>query len=234
MSYKHARHLETGIRLIIWYSVATYVVELFLKSEDSLSGPLFFLWSERLVATLFTLEIVWRYRDAVNRNQLKEYLTGMFWVDLVSVLPFWLGFFVSDTHLDVIRTLRMLRLLKLYRYNQQLQLLGQVFVSVAPFLKSACASMFILSMFAASMIHIAEKDLQPDKFGHIGNCLWFCLTSATTVGYGDMSPATPLGKLVTVCVLYGPAIFVCAAVVGIVGSAYQTAIENQKQQKELS
>ena len=45
-----------------------------------------------------------------------------------------------------------------------------------------------------------------------------------------MSPATPLGKCITIGVLYGPGIFLCAAVIGIVGAAYHEAIKEDEKE----
>ena len=55
--------LETIFRYLVWYSVGMYFVEeIWLGTEDSLQGPPFFLWSERVVAGLFTIEYLLRWK----------------------------------------------------------------------------------------------------------------------------------------------------------------------------
>jgi voltage-gated potassium channel len=50
----------------------------------------------------------------------------------------------------------------------------------------------------ASLLYAVERDVQPDKFGTIPQAMWWAIVTLGTVGYGDVVPVTPLGKLVTV------------------------------------
>jgi voltage-gated potassium channel len=115
--------LELLSQAAILYSLATYIIEIqFVGSEHSRQGPSFFLWSERTVAVLFTLEYGLRWLSARDRRRYP--LTALAIVDLLAILPFYIGFLVDLRVLRLIRTLRLLRLLKLYRYNAALQSLG--------------------------------------------------------------------------------------------------------------
>ena len=55
--------------------------------------------------------------------------------------------------------------------------------------------MVVLLVFASSLMHVIEQDAQPEAFGNIPAAMWWAVVTLTTVGYGDVSPATPLGKL---------------------------------------
>ena len=155
--------VERALHWIIWLNIFAYLTELGI-SENSRVGPAFFLWLERTIAMIFTLELFVRSHHAV-RTQGWGYFKAMFWVDLVSVVPFWVGFFVPPQHLDVIRSMRVLRMMKLYRYNDQIQVLVVAFGRCAGALKNAAVCLFIISLFAASLLHIVEKDGQPETFG---------------------------------------------------------------------
>src|SRR2546421_4367292 len=101
------RLLELFVQVLIFYSLLMYFLELeFTISERSVG---FWLWSERIVATLFTIEYITRW--VVSRSWLYP-LRPMALVDLVAILPFYVGFFVDLRSLRLVRTLRVLRLFK--------------------------------------------------------------------------------------------------------------------------
>lgn len=53
----------------------------------------------------------------------------------------------------------------------------------------------LVMIFAASTIYLVEHDAQPEAFGSIPAAMWWAVCTLTTVGYGDVTPITPLGKL---------------------------------------
>ena len=50
----------------------------------------------------------------------------------------------------------------------------------------------------ASLLYAIERNVQPDKFGTIPQAMWWAIVTLGTVGYGDVVPVTPLGKIVSV------------------------------------
>jgi voltage-gated potassium channel len=50
-------------------------------------------------------------------------------------------------------------------------------------------------LFGATALYWAEGDIQPDRFGSIPRALWWAVATMTTIGYGDVYPITPLGKV---------------------------------------
>ncbi len=93
--------------------------------------------------------------------------------------------------LSVLRILRLFRLLKLVRYSPALQTLKRVVAHEW----RALLLMMMLLLFAATMIYFLERDAQPQNFGSIPASAWWALETLTTVGYGDVIPATALGKV---------------------------------------
>ena len=55
--------------------------------------------------------------------------------------------------------------------------------------------MMVLLLFASTGIYFLEREAQPDTFGSIPAAAWWALATLTTVGYGDVVPVTPLGKV---------------------------------------
>jgi len=218
------------IKPLIWLTVALLFWEIGLKTSHSTD---FFLWAERCIAVVFTLEYFARwYEDKVHPDGSFDVgvnypLSAMGVIDLLSVLPFWLGFCVPVGWLGWIRALRIIRLLKMFRYWRSLQLVALGFYRAWPFLKPLLFALLIVTLFAAVIIYECEHIAQPDKYGEIGNCFWFALVSATTVGYGDMSPVTPIGKMCAAIILFVPAIFIFSAVVGTIGGSFQASMATE-------
>ena len=52
------------------------------------------------------------------------------------------------------------------------------------------------ALIAATLMHVVEGEVQPEKFGTILNSMWWAIVTIGTIGYGDVVPVTALGKLV--------------------------------------
>ena len=153
---------------------------------------------------VFSIEYVLRLWSAVDipmlsrlphwRARLRFALRPIMIIDLLAVLPWYLQqFFAMD--LRVLRVLRLFRLLKLVRYSPALQTLGRVIADEYRALLGALLVIMVLLLFASTAIYFLERDAQPDKFGSVPAAAWWALATLTTVGYGDVVPITPLGKL---------------------------------------
>ena len=221
-----------------WITVLLLFIELAFGQHDSLAPNLrFFLWTERCIATFFIFEYFFRVYEDWKHPELtpdiglgKNYITSFIGVvDLLSWLPFVLGFFLPVSLLGLVRALRVIRLFKLFRYNKHLQLIASGIYRSWRYLKSMVYGMVILILFNAILIHEVEKEAQPETFGYIGNCIWFCFVSCSTVGYGDMAPHTPLGKIVTIFFNFLPAIFVFSGMVGIAGGFLLEAVKEHNE-----
>ena len=83
----------------------------------------------------------------------------------------------------------------LVRYSPALQTLGRVLADEYRALLGALLVVLILLLFASAGMYLLERDVQPDRFGSIPQAAWWALSTLTTVGYGDVVPVTPLGKV---------------------------------------
>ena len=199
-------------------SVVLYFIEVGFGQD----GHFWFLWFERVIALFFTWELWYQLKKDKN-----YYKSGEFYVDILSILPFYVGFFVPREHLGVVRTLRVLRLAKLCVHHEAFKIMAYSFKLAWPSLRNVGFCLFCLCLFCAALLYQVEKD----TFQNIGNAIYFVLTTTTTVGFGDFSPKTPWGKLITVCLLYGPSLIVCGSFVGVACSSYQTSLEHFKNKK---
>ena len=65
--------------------------------------------------------------------------------------------------------------------------------------RSFFAALYLMAIalfLSSSLMYIAEFEAQPDKFSSIPHTMWWSLITLTTVGYGDVSPVTPLGQII--------------------------------------
>jgi voltage-gated potassium channel len=118
-------------------------------------------------------------------------------IDLVAFIPAFIPLFIA-TDLRVIRALRILRifrLLKMQRYVQSLDTLDDVLRSKKEELIITTTMIAIMLILAGSFMYLVENEAQPDKFPDIPTSLWWGIATLTTVGYGDVFPITPLGRL---------------------------------------
>lgn len=160
------------------------------------------------------------------KARLKFALSPYGVIDLMAILPFYVGLIVPTADLRVLRVVRLLRLLKLARYSPALSTLWQVVVDERRALAAALIIMGILLIASSTAIYHAEHDAQPDAFGSIPAAMWWAIATLTTVGYGDVVPVTTLGRLLGgIVMLLGLAMF--ALPVGIIASRFAGEIRRR-------
>lgn len=117
-------------------------------------------------------------------------------VDLLAILPFYLGTFVIDTRfLRAVRLVRFFRLFKLARYSATMRTFAAVAREKKEDITVAVSATSILLVVASSLMYFAEHEAQPEAFSSIPEALWWGIITLTTVGYGDVYPVTPAGRL---------------------------------------
>jgi voltage-gated potassium channel len=153
---------------------------------------------------VFTIEYVLRVWSSVEipmlsrlprwQARLRFATRPMMIIDLLAFFPWYLHW-MYPMDLRVLRLFRLFRLLKLVRYSPALQTLGRVIADEYRALLGALLVILVLLLFSATAMYFLEREAQPDKFGSIPDAAWWALATLTTVGYGDVVPVTPLGKL---------------------------------------
>ena len=183
------------------------IIAVLLETVDSIYTlyKFEFLVFERVSTAIFLIEYILRVWVCIEDDKVKKKRAKVFmrlkymatWpaiIDLLAVLSGILPM-IFDVDLRILRALRMLRLLKFSRYFKVMNLLLGVLKEEK---QSFLAAMFLLTiamLIASTGIYIFEKDAQPDKFGSIPEAMWWAVATLTTVGYGDVTPITPMGKL---------------------------------------
>ena len=234
-SDKASRAFQIFIVTLISANVLMVIVE----TEESFSQIYSWLFYpfEVFSVTIFTIEYAGRLAvcklnpkyQGKRVAPLRYLIAPMMIVDLAAILPFFLPFIVTDLRfIRIIRLLRLFRLFKLARYSEPLQTLGDVLKSKAGDLAVAFFVLFIVLIFASSLMYHVEHEAQPEAFSSIPTSMWWGIVTLTTIGYGDTYPVTPAGKVVAAGVaVLGIAVY--AIPTGIMASAFTEELRKKRQ-----
>ena len=191
---------------------------------------------------IFTIEYLLRIWSAPENQDLagdtgpkkrRAYIfsfTGV--IDLLAILPYLLQLIGLSADMRMLRVLRLAGLLKISHYTSALEdLMSAIYSERKAFL--AALYLLILALFlSSSLIYVAENEVQPDVFSSIPETMWWSIVTLTTVGYGDVSPVTAVGKLIgAATAMMG----VCsiALLTGIIGAGFSNQMAKKKAALEL-
>ncbi|MDX2308866.1 MAG: cyclic nucleotide-gated ion channel [Hyphomicrobium sp.] len=193
---------DVGIVTLILLNVAAFVAETVPSLHAAYGAE--FLMFETVSVGIFTVEYALRLWTAVEvpflsrlppwRARLSAALQPALVIDLLAILPFYLGHLLA-IDLRVLRVLRLLRFLKLSRYSPAMHTLLRVLWNERRSLAGAAILLCSALLFASTGIYLIEGQVQPDQFGSVPQASWWAIATLTTVGYGDITPITPLGRL---------------------------------------
>jgi voltage-gated potassium channel len=162
---------------------------------------------------------------AARRARMKYALGTAGIIDLIAVLPFWLTVFLPGD-LRFVLVFRMVRFFKIARYSPAMRSLLDVLYSERRALFGCLVIAIGSSVVAASLMHLAEGKVQPDKLGTIPDALWWAIVTIGTIGYGDVVPVTALGKLIATGTIFAGLVMV-ALPVGIIANAFAEQIHRR-------
>jgi len=146
-------------------------------------------------------------------------------IDLLAVLPFWFALIVP-VDLRALLVFRVVRFLKLARYSAGMNSLLEALYAERRALFGCFVMLVGSALFAASVMYLIERNAQPDKFGSIPDAMWWAIVTLGTIGYGDVVPITPLGRVVAGITIFVGLIMI-ALPVGIVATAFSQQIHRR-------
>ena len=230
---KPSQYVDMGLFILILLNVIAVCLESVQNIGNEYKKP--FYYFEMFSVFIFGIEYLLRVWSAPAREDLGEnsnfikrlkYIfsfTGL--VDFIAIIPSIITIF-GGLDLRWLRVLRLLRLLKISNYSSAIE---DFFSAIMADWRSFTAALYLVlvALFLSSaLMYIAENESQPDKFSSIPETMWWSLITLTTVGYGDVSPITPFGKIIGA---FTAIMGVCtvALLTGIVASAFA----NQRAQR---
>jgi len=205
----------------IW--VLLSVMAVILESVESIHYilNLQFVILDGVAVGIFSLEYFMRLYACVEEPGHKGSFMGRFkqakspatFIDFIAILPFFLEVFLHHLlDLRFLRVFRLSRLLKLTRNSDATDVLFRVIAREWPIMSAASFIMGLLLVLTASLGYLLEHDAQPEKFENIPQSIYWAVITLASVGYGDISPVTPLGRAMTsILALLGIGIFAIPA-----------------------
>ena len=195
--------------IVLLWAIIISVIVVFLESilELKLRFGNIFYSLEWFFTVLFTIEYIFRLFSV---NKAIRYARSFFGVvDLLAILPTYLSFFITGSqYLLVVRILRLLRVFRIFKLTH--------FITQADVLKKALiASRLKITIFLftvlsivviiGSVMYVIEGP--QNGFTNIPTSIYWTIVTLTTVGYGDISPKTPVGQFIaSIVMLIGYAI----------------------------
>ena len=149
-------------------------------------------------------------------------------IDLLAIFPFYFSLFATD--LAIVRILRLFRIFRLFRisrYSHAFRMIQNVVAEKKEELILSTILVIFMLIIVSSVMYYVEHTAQPGKFSSIPATMWWGVTAMTTVGYGDIHPITPLGKLLGgITAIIGIGLF--ALPTGILVSGFNEHIRERK------
>lgn len=212
---KFGKLFDLGLITSILLSVAAVVLDSIEEINNIYGRELYLI--EWFFTIMFTIEYLLRIYSLRRPLEFMVSFYGI--IDLAAVLPTYLSLFVPGTQyflvIRILRVLRVFRILKIVRYISEASMLKQALKAskrkIVLFLFFVLASVVILG----SMMYLIEG--RENGFTSIPVSIYWSIVTLTTVGYGDISPQTPLGQILASVIMilgYG----VIAVPTGIVTS----------------
>jgi voltage-gated potassium channel len=211
----HQSLITRIINAVLICLIVTNVIAVIFESDKVINQRFsteFFIF-EIFSVIIFSIEYLTRLWICTELPQFKHYsplqarlrymISPMAVIDLIAILPFFLSLFIA-LDLRYLRLLRVLRLLKLSHYFKGFNIFLTVISKEMRSIAAAMMMMVFLIIIAASLMYSLENEAQPEAFGNMLQSLWWAVVTMTTIGYGDVTPVTTLGKMVaTIIMLIG-------------------------------
>jgi len=194
-----AKGFDIALIVLILASVLVVMLDS-VEAFHAQYGTLF-LWLEWGFTLAFTLELAVRLYCLERPMQYLRSFYGV--VDVIAILPTWLMLLLPGAHALVI--VRLLRVLRIFRVLRLMQFVGEGRLLLEAMRRSLRQiflfffSIFMVVTIFAAVVYLIES---PEAgFTSIPQSIYWAIVSLTTVGYGDIVPATPIGQAITVLLM---------------------------------
>ena len=188
-----------------------------------------------VTSVLFTIDYVARVYTADYKMGYKSYKAYIAYIftplaifDFLSIVPVIYIVLPISSWIGLLRLFRIFRVLKLIRYSKTMIVIANVVRKVKKQLVAVLVLIIVYIIVSAMLIF----QLEPDLFDTFFDAIYWATISITTIGYGDIYPVTPIGRLITmVSALVGMAVI--ALPTGIITAGYMAEITRKKSKYEL-
>lgn len=232
---RSGRHFEGLCGLFALLSVLIIFIESGLGTQYHLTMDEWhlFVWLELFVTLVFTLEYLLRVFSWPNPAKYVFSFWGI--IDLATILPLYVMWLWPEISVNYVfawramRAIRVLRVLKLLRLMPSLHVFWKAIFSARHQLILFYSFIAIVMIVFGALMYLIEGP----KYGFttLNASVYWAIVTVTTVGYGDITPHTPLGRIVaSVLILIGYSVI--AIPTGLITTHMSAAFQNRQQQRK--
>ena len=216
--------------LMILFAVIVGLIPMAMKTDTVYTRAI-----DIATTAIFLFDYIVRIYTSDYKMGIKSYKAYIAYVfspmaifDLLSIVPIIAIFIPGSTKVRLLRIFRIFRIFKLIRYSKTMVNITNVLRKVR---KQLMAVLILTLLYIAASAMIIFQ-VEPDLFGSFFDALYWATISITTIGYGDISPISSVGRLVTmISALVGVAVIALPS--GIITAAYMDEIKKKKSKLEL-
>lgn len=150
---------------------------------------------DSVILVIFVVEYLLRFWSAENKLR---YCFGLYSViDLIAILPFLL----SSWDVRFVRIFRWFRILRLIRYVEGRTIFGYVSREDSAIVTRILFTIFVIIFVYSGLIYQVEHPINPSNFETFLDAIYFSVATMTTVGFGDITPISEMGRFLTVLMI---------------------------------
>ena len=186
------------IQVLIVLSIISFSIETLpdLDNDVLIILDLF----ELITVILFSIE---QLLSIFLTSQPFKYLFSFYGlIDILAILPFYMTIGFDLRTVRVFSLFRLFRIFKLFKYGKAIERLVEAFAEIKKELMLFLIGTLFFIYLSSIGIYYFDSQAQPELFKSVFHCMWWAVTTLTTVGYGDMYPVTIGGKLFTTLIVF--------------------------------
>lgn len=194
----HGRRIEGTLFFVNFLAIVLFIID-----THHLTGTAQTILnlSEIILISIFIVE--YAARMWVAQHKIKHFFNTYSLIDLVAILPI-LVHFANLTFFRVFRILRLFRMLRVLRFQRIFRSKDTMFGKLTDsqlIIIRIILTIFTIILIASGLIWTVENKVNPEQIRTIWDAMYFAIVTITTVGYGDITPFSPAGKLVTILMI---------------------------------
>lgn len=219
------------ILLLVFICISVLLVMLESVQNIDVKYHLLLVVLEWGITLFFTAEYILRI---ITHKRPIQYIFSFYGIiDLISILPMYLSFFIEGSKvlstIRILRLLRIFRILSLVKFSSQANELKEAIRASRAKIMVFIYFMLLICILLGAFMYMIESP--SESFSSIPVSIYWCVVTLTTVGYGDIAPATTLGQIVASIIMilgYG----IIAVPTGIVSSEYSQLNKKRRSEQE--
>lgn len=199
IEYKRELKFDFIMLVLIFFSCAIFVIE---NSNPSTFILKYTRFLDYLFNIIFSIEVIFKF--AYSDSKTGFFKSGYNLIDILAILPFWFGF-GNFVFLRALRFIRIFRFLRFFKFSKKFfsehghdtkSEREHILRYQKLFFLKTFFSIFLFIFIFSSVIYYIEVDKNP-LITQFSDSLYFVWISVLAVGYGDITPVTQIGKIIT-------------------------------------